>query len=408
MDPALRLQPGQQDLTPAQEAETRRFVEACTQRQLSTEPVDEPEAEAWLRQAYEVAGLAAPQHIYWLDGPLQLVALLAPPGARGHIGASVEAGVEERVRASVIHSVYHSVYHSKDRVKDSGDNVYYSVIRSIYHSVGTSLWRNLRLSLRATVPYSITYSVGNSVTHCLWNRFRASLWVGDWANAPDSVRDSAVDVYRSVWDRDIVSDSVRAYGNAHELTFCRFFAVYLAPNELQALAQFNEMVSGYWLGHEVALIVRRPQALAIDAESRLHSATGRAIEYRDGWGCYAWHGTPVPEKVILAPGSLTRDDFLNEKDVEVRRIMQERMGSRFVSELGGVVLDSGPRGILYEVQLPSDPRDRERVACYVQVQDASTPRQYFLRVPPTIQTAAEAVAWSFGLSAEEYHPAQET
>ncbi|HLV97384.1 MAG TPA: hypothetical protein VKT82_01795 [Ktedonobacterales bacterium] len=31
-----------------------------------------------------------------------------------------------------------------------------------------------------------------------------------------------------------------------------------------------------------------------------------------------------------------------------------------------------------------------------------------LRVPPTIQTAAEAIAWSFGLPGEEYHPAQET
>lgn len=48
------------------------------------------------------------------------------------------------------------------------------------------------------------------------------------------------------------------------------------------------------------------------------------------------------------------------------------------------------------------------MARYIQVQDASTDRQYFLRVPPTIQTAAEAVAWTFHLSVEEYHPAQET
>jgi hypothetical protein len=41
-------------------------------------------------------------------------------------------------------------------------------------------------------------------------------------------------------------------------------------------------------------------------------------------------------------------------------------------------------------------------------QGDTPPRQYFLRVPPNIQTAAEAVAWSFGLSAETYHPAQET
>ena len=97
----------------------------------------------------------------------------------------------------------------------------------------------------------------------------------------------------------------------------------------------------------------------------------------------------VPENVITRPHQLTREDFLDEANVEVRRVIQERMGGRFVPELGGVVLDSSPRGILFEVALPNDP---ERVARYVQMQDASTERQYFLRVPPTIQTAAEAVA----------------
>src|ERR1051326_6616947 len=53
----LRLQPGQQALTPEQEEEVQRFVEARIAVQLSTEPIDESEAEALLRQAYMVAGL---------------------------------------------------------------------------------------------------------------------------------------------------------------------------------------------------------------------------------------------------------------------------------------------------------------------------------------------------------------
>jgi hypothetical protein len=104
------------------------------------------------------------------------------------------------------------------------------------------------------------------------------------------------------------------------------------------------------------------------------------------------------------PETLTREDFLKAPDVEVRRVIQECMGSRFVSELGGQVIDAGERGTLYEVALPDDP---EEVARYVQVQDTSTTRQYFLRVPPTVQTATEAVAWSFQVAAEEYGPAQE-
>ena len=33
---------------------------------------------------------------------------------------------------------------------------------------------------------------------------------------------------------------------------------------------------------------------------------------------------------------------------------------------------------------------------------------FFLRVPPWMQTAREAIAWTFGLSADEYDPQQET
>ena len=35
-------------------------------------------------------------------------------------------------------------------------------------------------------------------------------------------------------------------------------------------------------------------------------------------------------------------------------------------------------------------------------------KTYFLRVPPTITTAREAVAWTFALGAGEYRPAVET
>jgi hypothetical protein len=95
---------------------------------------------------------------------------------------------------------------------------------------------------------------------------------------------------------------------------------------------------------------------------------------------YVWHGIRVPEKAILRPEALTREDFLGAPNLEVRRVIQERMGGSFVRELGGVVIDAGPRGTLYEIPLPED--DPERIASYIQVQDASTPRQYLPRRAP--------------------------
>jgi hypothetical protein len=350
MEPHLRLHPGQQELTTEQEAEARHFAAERIAAQLSTEPVDEHDAEAFLWQAYDVAGKAAPKQIHWLDGPLQLVEV-APQYLRDNPGNHLRV------------------------------------------SVRTSLWNNVR----ANVESSLWKHVRNIV--------EANVGVGTWGirrcllqGIDASTRDNVLADYRSV------QASVRAYEDTAELALYHFFDRYLSPNDAHALAHFTDLVSGYWLLQDGAYIVHRPKLLARDEADRLHSETGKCVEYRDGWGFYAWHGVSVPEKVILSPEQLTREDFLNEPNLEVRRVIWERMGNRLVSELG-VVIESGPRGVLYEVDLPSDP---ERRARYVQVQDASTDRQYLLRVPPTIQTAAEAVAWSFQLAVEEYDPAQET
>jgi hypothetical protein len=359
---ALQLKKGQQQLTPEQEAEARRFALERIKAQLSTEPADEQQAEAWLRKAYEVAGLVPPKTIHWLDGPLQLMGVLLPPSVWASVRANVEASVWASVRASV------------------------------RASVEASVWANVRASVWASVWASVEANVRASV----WASVEASIWASVWANVRASVR---ANVEASVWA------SVKGYANAPWLAFYHYFDAYLAPNDLHALAQFNELVSGYWLGKDVAVIVRRPKILSRDAQGRLHSATGKCIEYRDGWGFYAWHGVRVPEKVITAPETLTREDFLNEPDIEVRRVIQERMGQRFVSILGSKIVDEGPRGRLHEVRVPNDP---ERIARYVEVQDASTSRQYFLRVPPTIQTADAAVAWTFNCTIENYQPIQET
>jgi hypothetical protein len=341
--------------------EARRFATERIATQLSTEPVDESETEALLRHAYEVAGLPPPERIQWVDGPLQLIGTLA-----------LQPRLDGRWW-----SVRPSLGRARKHLRAS--------IKSRLNSLNKDAWRTVERAVQRSVQESVESLVG-------WSVFN-----GVWASVPDR---------RQVSARAAMYASMQAYEDASWLAVFRFFDEYLAPNELHALAHFNERVSGYWLGQQEVLLVRRPRLLTRDAEGRLHNETGRYIGYHDGWSCgYAWHGVQVPEQVILSPERLSREDFLYERNLEVRRVIQERMGQRFVPELGGRALDIGPRGTLYEVALPTDP---ERVACYVQVQDASTARQYFLRVPPTIQTAAEAVAWSFQLAVEAYDPAHET
>lgn len=300
---ALRLQPGQQSLTPEQEAEARLFAAERIQEQLSTEPVDEQEAEELLKQAYQVVGLAPPSTTLWLDGPLQLIAALEVLSLKESLGASVWANVMEGARAS-------------------GE---------------ISLDARLRARIGASLGASLIRSVWANIMDEVWS----ALWPDVGANIFDSMQDSIEDrlsadpLYHFYYARA----SIGAYENANHLAFYRFFDSYLAPNDLHALAHFNELVSGYWLGTEGAVIVRRPRILSLDEQGLLHSASGKCIEYHDGWGFYSWHGVIVPEKVILAPETLTREDFLNEKNAETRRIIQERTGDRSASELGGYMAD---------------------------------------------------------------------
>ena len=366
MDSALLLHPEQQALTLAQEAEAARFAEAYIQTQLSTEPVNELEAEAFLRQAYEVAGQPPPAHVHWVNGPREVLAVVAPEWVGTEQACVWPRDVNDEVG-----------WYVRER-RDDG----------LRRSVSQRLWDIVEeVSLKEGIFN------GDKKERFEGDEVPETVWLNVWNGVEASVRNTLL---------QSVIASTEAPGLAYDL----FLDVYLAPNDLHALACFNQMVSAYWLGAEVAVIVRRPRLLVRDERGRLHSASGRCLEYHDGWGISAWHGVVVPDRVILASETLTREDFLSEQNVEVRRVIQERMGQRFVRELGGVVLNSGPRGTLYEVQLPKD--DPERVARYVQLQDTSTSRNYFLRVPPTIQTAAEAVAWSFQLAVEEYVPAKET
>ncbi len=359
IDPALRLQPGQQELTPAQVAEAKRFAAERIRAQLSTDPIDEREAEALLAQAYAAAELPPPRRIHWVDGPLELMTALVTP--------SVKPGAAER-KHSEIHLRVTNATRETDPVRAG---------RTSLMSSEEHLWRSAWWSMETNMQHSVGTAASSAVVDSTPYSVRLSLGEG-WGSR--------------------AMNSVEAYVNADYFACYRFFDAYFAPNKLHALAYFNELVSGYWLGSEEAAIVRRPRMLVRNAQGQLHSATGKCMEYHDGWGFYAWHGQWVPEKVILAPESLSRDDFVSTRNPAVHGVILERMGEwlvseRLASELSGRVIDVGSRGTLYAVPLSDPNLAPEGIVTYLQVEDATTARPHFQRVPSTMETADEAVAW---------------
>jgi hypothetical protein len=129
------------------------------------------------------------------------------------------------------------------------------------------------------------------------------------------------------------------------------------------------------------------------------------VWWPDGTRYYYWRGVRVSERVIMRPDELTGQQILDEPNIEVSRVMIERIGmAQFLSLLG----DPSPvhrdhTGKLYRIHLPND-----EPVTLVRVTDPSTHREYFLRVPPTMQTAREAVAWTFDMDPDAWAPLVET
>lgn len=122
-----------------------------------------------------------------------------------------------------------------------------------------------------------------------------------------------------------------------------------------------------------------------------------------------WNGVNVTGQIAFHPETLTAHQALTEENVELRRVMLERIRpERFMAEAQPQELDAdvdaeGARRLL-RVNIAGD---EPMVA--LQVSDPSTGRTYLLRVPPTMDTCRRAAAWIAGFDdPDDYNPVMET
>ena len=163
------------------------------------------------------------------------------------------------------------------------------------------------------------------------------------------------------------------------------------------------------LRDRLALLSERHCRLSRDADGRLHDEIGPAVAWPDGFAVYAWHGVRVPRQVITDPDACDPATVLAEPNLEVRRVAIERIGyERLLTALRLEPVATDRTGRLWRVDLPPD-----EPLVLVEVENATreadgSHRRYFLRVPPDMRTAREAVAWTFGAPPDEWRPLVET
>jgi len=182
----------------------------------------------------------------------------------------------------------------------------------------------------------------------------------------------------------------------------------------EALGDAVAALGWWWPLHGASVLVDRPTAVHLDRDQRLHRADGPAVSWADGWTVSSWHGTNVPDDLVVGAG-WDVERILLEPNGEVRRCAIERMGwARFVASAGMTQVgadhpDPGnPGRVLRLYDLPGRLRDLyPQPARVLLVVNASpdrdgTRRAFGLPVPADVPDALGAAAATFGVSREEY------
>ena len=156
-----------------------------------------------------------------------------------------------------------------------------------------------------------------------------------------------------------------------------------------------------WVHEKFCIVSDFPETLKVDDQNRAHCEDGPSHRWRDGWEIYHWHGVRVPAEWIKDKKQLTAQIALCQDNAELRRAACEIVGwDNVLDQLGQRVVnaDSDPEvGTLVEVTIEGNKERFIRVQC-------GTGRAFALPVPPDMETALQANAWTYGLDPFEYNP----
>ncbi len=191
---------------------------------------------------------------------------------------------------------------------------------------------------------------------------------------------------------------------------------YSAPNleSLNIWSRLLERAYALLFYEGIAFVCEYPVHSRLDPEHRFHDESGPALKFSDDFTAHFWHGRRVTRDTIESPETITVEQIEREKNVETRSILVERYGlERFIIDSGAKKISEDECGVLYHKVFTASDLLTDEPLVVVMV-DNSTPepdgtrQRFFLRVPPNIRTAREAVAWTFGMDEDEYNPAVES
>ena len=353
---------------------------------LSCAPADRETAEEGIRLAYLAANLPPPQRIVWSGGPVEIAERLAAIAAGDQVGANVKAVVFDDALSRVAtfaEIFWKEIVVAAGRLSNKRPNGTRNPIEKA-NRISSSITRNVDEAAR-----QIFFRPSVKTRHAMRR----------WRGLPPLLP-SANFSEIAIGPNDIASLGVYEY----------LYDVAGWKDETERLRGLWAIAkSASWIvPHErVCWIAERPDTLCIDAQGRLHCVDGPALRYRDGWSVYAWKGVETPAWMIKHPERITPSRISETFEPALRNAMIDIMTpERFIATGDPKRVSRDETGVLWK----SNWYHRGVTIgswCAVEVVNGTPEpggcyRHYILRVPAHFRTAREAVAWTYGLTAEQY------
>ncbi len=325
-----------------------------------------------MRLAYQAAGLKPPVRLVWCDGPVALSRLACRASSAD--GPNVKSAVIDRPRriaaARVRRRLPGRVRAQVESAVNPPDPLVASVSDFVIHGAAPGEGSLLQ-RLRRARPLSPSRIFGALV-------------------APQDFRHSAAGPGELSW-----------LG-----TYEYIRSVLGLKAETAALLGLTQvaMNAGWLQPHEhTCWLAEWPELLRADAEGRLHDAHGPALRFPDGWTVFAWKGVEIPRWMIERRQNITLAAIDAESNVQIRRCMIEIMTpARYVALGGAKKVAEDETGVLWrKTWLNYDVWTAVEVINATPEPDG-THKHFFLQVPANVLTAREAVAWTYGMHADDY------